>query len=210
MQVKILQENDLQMKLNTRELYEENFDINDKDYIDYYYDVIVKRNKIAILEDNGKIISMIHLNPYKYSVFGKIYDVHYLVAITTKLQYRGNGYMNILLNETLLYLKELNEPFCYLLADNKRLENYYKKYGFEVVCKFTLDKFSNDTYDVFPVNDEEYNDLMIAENDFLEKESDDYRLNLSRKNVMMKILNNMDGLLIDKFKNSKVYICQEV
>ena len=118
--------------------------------------------------------------------------------------------MNILLNETLLYLKELNEPFCYLLADNSRLENYYQKYGFEIVCKFTLNKFSNDTYDVFPVNDEEYNDLMIAENDFLKKESDDYRKNLSRKNVMMKIFNNRDGLLIDKFKYSKVYVCQEV
>ena len=76
MQIKILHKDDIKEKLKTRELYEENFDIGDKDFVDYYYQTIIKRNEVAVMEDNGNIISMVHLNPYEYNICGNIKTIH--------------------------------------------------------------------------------------------------------------------------------------
>ena len=210
MQINIFHKDDIQDKIKTRSLYEENFDIGDTDYINYYYSTIIKRNEIAVLVDGDNIISMVHMNPYEYSIFGKDYNIHYLVAIATEKEYRGKGHMTMLLNATIDYLKKLNEPFCYLVPEKNSIEMYYNRFGFESVCKFTLDKFSKKEYDIYPVITREYHDLMIEEDKFLALETDEYRENLSKKNVMIRMLNDNFGFDIEKLRSSRIYICQEV
>ena len=73
---------------------------------------------------------MVHMNPYEYSIFGKDYNIHYLVAIATEKEYRGKGHMTMLLNATIDYLKKLNEPFCYLVPEKNSIEMYYNRFGF--------------------------------------------------------------------------------
>lgn len=210
MQIRLLKRDDIVAKVKTRSLYEENFDFNNTDFIDYYYDIIIKRNEVVVIEEDNQIISMIHLNPYIYNICGYISTVHYFVALATKFAYRKKGYMSKAINFAINYLNDLNEPFCYILPQNENLENYYKKFGFEKVCKFTVDKFSKIKYDIFPELTKEYNNLMMNEEKFIELETDEYRKNLSKKNVMMKILNNNNGLSIEKLCSKKIYICQEV
>ena len=84
MQIKILHKDDIDEKLKTRKLYEENFDIGDKDFVDYYYQTIIKRNEVVVMENDNNIISMVHLNPYEYNICGDIKTIHYLVAIATE------------------------------------------------------------------------------------------------------------------------------
>ena len=210
MQIKIFHKDDIHNKLNTRSLYEENFDIGDNDFINYYYDTIIKRNEVAALLDENQVISMVHLNPYSYSVFDKVFNVHYLVAIATKKEYRGKGHMTMLLNAAIDYLKEMHEPFCYLVPENDNIEKFYNRFGFKSVCRFTLDKFSKEEFDIYPIKTKEYDDLMIEEDKFLALETDEYRENLSRKNVLIKLLSNDCGFDLEKLKCSKIYICQEV
>lgn len=213
MQLKIYKENDIEKKLKTRELYEENFDIGDKEFIDYYYDTIIRRNIVVAIEDgDGKVIAMVHLNPYIYSILGMEFNVHYLVAVATKNIYRGKGYMRDVLNAAINYLTESKEPFCYIVPENDRLKNTYHKFGFEEVSKFTVDKFSNDTYDIYPVKTEEYLNLMKKEQLFLDLETEEYKEDLKNKIVMMKILNSDISPLktMSDFKSKKIYVCQEV
>ena len=210
MQIKILHKDDIKEKLKTRELYEENFDIGDKDFVDYYYQTIIKRNEVAVMEDNGNIISMVHLNPYEYNICGDIKTIHYLVGIATKEEYRNKGYISKTLNLVIDYLNDLKEPFCFLVPENDSLEKFYNKFGFERVCKFNIDKFSREKYDIYPVNTDEYKQLMKKEQDFLLISTDEYKKELGEKNVIIKILDNNMNFTIEELKNKRIYVCQEV
>ena len=210
MQIKILHKDDIKEKLKTRELYEENFDIGDKDFVDYYYQTIIKRNEVAVMEDNGNIISMVHLNPYEYNICGDIKTIHYLVGIATKEEYINKGYISKTLNLVIDYLNDLKEPFCFLVPENDSLEKFYNRFGFERVCKFNIDKFSKEKYDIYPVNTDEYKQLMKMEQDFLLISTDEYKKELSEKQVLIKILENNMNLTIEKLKNKRIYVCQEV
>ena len=213
MQVRILKENDLKEKLETRKLYEQCFDEGKDEYIDYYYDTIIKRNVIvALSDDDCNVVSMVHLNPYLYNVFGKEFLVHYLVAVATDKDYRGHGYMNKVINAAIDYLNTLNEPFCYLVPDTDDLKEAYSRLGFKVVCNFTLDKFSKATYDIYPVRNDEFKTLMEKEQYYLNVETEDYKRDLSSKKVMFKLLNgNLIGINdINEMLDKRIYICQEV
>ena len=210
MQIKILHKDNIDEKLKTRKLYEENFDIGDKDFVDYYYETIMKRNEVVVMEDSGTVISMVHLNPYEYNICGDIKTIHYLVGIATKKEYRNKGYITKTLNFAINYLNDLKEPFCFLVPENKNLEKFYQRFGFERVCKFNIDKFSKEKYDIYPVNTVEYDNLMKKEQEFLLVSTDEYKKELSEKNVIVKMLNNNLNLSIEKLRNKRIYVCQEV
>ena len=75
-------------KLNTRKLYEEVFSEDSKDFVDYYYEEKVKDNQIYVVEEDGEIQAMLHLNPYELAVNGSRKDVNYIVAVATRKSYR--------------------------------------------------------------------------------------------------------------------------
>lgn len=210
MQVELLLKDDIESKKKTRSLYESCFDEGKDSFVDYYYETIIKRNEVVVVKDGDEIVSMIHLNPYKYNICGEIKDVHYLVAIATKDSYRKRGLMKLCFAKAIEHLNDLKEPFCYLVPDSDRLESIYKRCGFEVVTKFTLDKFSDKTYDIYPDENEEYIELMKNEDYFLGMESKEYIEELRNKNVMFKVLDNSHNYNIDFYKSKKIYVCQEV
>ena len=210
MQIEILDKNNIEGKLKTRSLYEKCFDEGKKDFIDYYYTNIIKRNEIAVVIIDDKIVSMIHLNPYLYNILGQIKTIHYFVAVATDIKYRNKGYSKMLFDYAINYLKNKNEPLCYLVPDNDNFINMYKKYGFEVVANFTYDKFSKEEYDIFPVLNEEYNNLMKIEQKYLDDESIEYKEDLKHKKVMFKLLDENFNYDIEVLKNKKIYVCQEV
>lgn len=200
---------DIDSKLKTRKLYEACFDEGKDDFINYYYDVIVKRNEMVVAKDGDEIASMIHLNPYEYNICGDIKKVHYLVAIATREDYRGRGLMGLCIKKAIEYLKGQNEPFCYLVPHSSELELVYQRFGFETVAKFTLDKFSNDEYDIYPHESDEYIELMKKEDYFLKFETQEYIDDLSSKVVMFNVLDKVH-YDINLFKKNRIYVCQEV
>lgn len=212
MQIKIFKETDIKEKEKTRSLYEKCFDEGKNEFVDYYYDTIIKRNIIVALTTDDEIISMVHLNPYIYNVLGNIVKVYYLVAVATKEENRGKGYMKKVLNAAIKYMYDMKVPLCYIVPDTVALEKTYEHFGFERLCKFTVDKFSKDTYDIFPVEDEEYKNLMKMEQYFLEKESKEYIDELSSKIVMFKLINKESFSIksLEDIKAKKIYVCQEV
>ena len=210
MQIEIYKVDDIEKKAETRKLYEECFDEGKDEFIDYYYSDIIKRNEMVVVKEDNEVVSMIHLNPYSYDVFGKKHKVHYLVAIATREKCRRKGLMKKVLQKAVEYLKEKKEPFCYLVPENEELIKLYSKYGFSVVCNFTLDKFKRDSYDIHPDYNPEYIDLMKKEQYFLDMESEEYKLSLRDKKVMFRLLSNDFELSIDKLKEASIYVCQEV
>ena len=48
----------------TRALYEEVFSEDSRSFVDYYYTEKTRDNQIYVVEEEGEIQAMLHLNPY--------------------------------------------------------------------------------------------------------------------------------------------------
>lgn len=114
----------------TRKLWEEIFKEDTKEFLDYYYSVKTLENEIYVIEEDNRIVSMLHLNPYQMRVGNEIFKAHYIVAVATDEQYRKRGYMAKLLNYTMQIMQERGEPFTFLMP---AAEAIYKPFGFEFV-----------------------------------------------------------------------------
>lgn len=114
----------------TRELYENVFTQDTKEFLDYYYSVKTKDNEIYVIEDEEKMVSMIHLNPYRLRVGETLYQANYIVAVATDANYRKRGLMGRLLKHTMREMYERKEPFTFLMP---AAEAIYYPYDFRFV-----------------------------------------------------------------------------
>lgn len=119
-----------QEHIKTRKLWEEVFKEDTKEFLDYYYSVKTLENEIYVIEEEGKIVSMLHLNPYQMRIGKELYQTHYIVAVATDEHYRKRGYMAKLLNYTMQIMQDRGEPFTFLMP---AAEAIYKPFGFEFV-----------------------------------------------------------------------------
>lgn len=119
----------------TRPLWEEIFTEDDKQFLDYYYSCKTKENEIYVVEEEEKLCSMLHLNPYMISVNNKEKMLHYIVAVATKEAYRGRGYMAALLKRSAGEMYQRQEPFTFLMP---AAEAIYAPHGFRFIYRQTV------------------------------------------------------------------------
>lgn len=123
--------------IRTRKLWEEIFTEDTPEFLDYYYSVKINGNEIYVIEDDRKIISMLHLNPYEMRVNDKVYQTHYIVAVATDERYRHQGLMRQLLNHVMQLMADRGEPFTFLMPANEAI---YKPFGFEFIYEQKREK----------------------------------------------------------------------
>lgn len=115
---------------STRTLYEEVFTEDSPSFVDYYYTEKIKDNQIYVVEEDGGIQAMLHLNPYILKVNGSEKKTHYIVAVATKETYRKRGYMGTLMKQALYDMYESQEIFTFLMP---AAEAIYLPYDFRTV-----------------------------------------------------------------------------
>ena len=140
----ILRKLEKQEHMKTRTLWEEVFKEDTKEFLDYYYSVKTAENEIYVIEEDNKIVSMLHLNPYQMRIGNEIFRTHYIVAVATDENYRKRGYMAKLLNYTMQIMKERGEPFTFLMP---AAEAIYKPFGFEFVYEQKRGMVTGKTYE---------------------------------------------------------------
>lgn len=121
---------EVQENADSRPLYEEVFHEDSQNFVDYYYTEKTKDNQIYVVEEDGKIRSMLHLNPYHMYVNGSEKDVNYIVAVATQKEYRKRGYMAALLKESLRDMYKSGEAFTFLMPVS---ESIYLPFDFRTV-----------------------------------------------------------------------------
>ena len=119
-------------KVLTKPLYKEAFFEDSDNFVEYYYSEKTKDNRILADIEGESIKSMIMLNPYTISVFGKKYSLDYIVAVATKKEYKRQGYMRRLLDKVLIDMNSEKVPFTYLIPANK---DYYLPFDFAFVAR---------------------------------------------------------------------------
>jgi len=157
-------------KRNSEALYREAFPEDKDAFVEYYYSYVTKDNKILVLEQENKICSMLHLNPYRVSVNGTSVDAYYYVAVATKAECRHQGMMRKLLKKSLNDIYGEGQPFTYLMPANKAI---YEPFDFRIVyqqkkVEFPLEpKMANEKmaeiFDVYTLRDDWYVEKMMEE-----------------------------------------------
>lgn len=127
MEIRILSQEE---KQNTRSLYETVFSEDSQSFVEYYYEEKTKDNTIYVLEEDGKIQTMVHLNPYSIRINEKEASAHYIVAVATREEARRQGFMGKVLVQAMEDLYQNHEPFTFLMPAR---EGIYTPYGFRTV-----------------------------------------------------------------------------
>ena len=133
-------------KQSLRELWEEAFPEDSKEFGDYYFKEKVGDNRILALigekpegEDKEpgpreshqeRADAMIHLNPYRLMVRGRCWQADYLVGVATRRDKRHRGYMRCLLLRMMKDLRQEQMPFCFLMPADEAI---YKPFGFTYI-----------------------------------------------------------------------------
>ena len=114
-------------KENSRRLYECCFPEDSQKFVDYYYQEKCRDNEITVIEEHGKIISMVQVNPFTVSCCGTQAEVHYIVAVATDPEYRRRGYMRQLMQQVLSDCRKRGEAFSFLMPADSA---YYEPLGY--------------------------------------------------------------------------------
>lgn len=128
----VLRELDKEENGKTRTLWEKVFTEDTKEFLDYYYFIKARDNQIYVIEEEGDIRAMVHLNPYKIRIYDKEYPSFYIVAVATEKEYRGRGYMGMLLQKCMLEMYAGKVPFSFLMP---AAEAIYRPYDFRYIYK---------------------------------------------------------------------------
>ena len=165
--IRYLEDNE---KGNSEALYRAAFPEDKDAFVEYYYSYVTKNNRILVLEQEGVICSMIHLNPYRLSVNGTAVDAYYYVAVATKADCRHQGMMRKLLTKSLNDIRKEEHPFTYLMPANRAI---YEPFDFRIVYQQkkvelplepeTANKVMSEMFDVYTLRDDWYVEKMLEE-----------------------------------------------
>ncbi len=105
----------------SRELYEEVFVEDLGGFSELYYQIKARDNQILVTEDEGKIVSMLHRNPYTLWFRGRLIRADYIVAVATKVTYRHRGLMRGLLRRALQDMYTEGHSFTFLQPEDEAI-----------------------------------------------------------------------------------------
>ena len=128
-----------------KKIWQECF-LDSEDEVKFYFDNLYDRHKYLLLEENDEIKASLHENPYRLNFNGTVFESIYIVGVAVSPEYRGKGYMNELIRESLIENRKREVPFVFLSPINPEI---YRKYGFEYVTR--LSKYSMRT-ETLPYN----------------------------------------------------------
>lgn len=96
----------------------------------YYFTEKIRQNRILVKEEDGQIVSMIHLNPYKIRLGERICLLDYIVGVATEKEKRHRGHMRDLLGRLFQDGYQEGKPFCFLMPADKAI---YEPFGFRFI-----------------------------------------------------------------------------
>lgn len=121
---------DTEEKDRSRALWNEAFPEDSARFCDYYYKEKTKDNRILVREEEGRIVSMLHRNPYRISMRGHVAGCDYIVGVATAVSERHRGYMRSLLLAAMHDMFDERMPFAFLMPVR---ESLYRPYDFRYI-----------------------------------------------------------------------------
>lgn len=104
-----------------------------KNEIEFFLDNKYVPDNTLIMEEDGKIASMLFLLEGKMRINSLHYPSYYLYAACTAKEFRGRGFMAQLLEETNNIALSRNKDFICLMPGESSLFDFYEKHGYKTV-----------------------------------------------------------------------------
>jgi predicted acetyltransferase len=98
----------------------------------YFSQYCLKQNRILGGFEEGRLATMLHLNPYVIRLRGRDFRVPYIVGVATDPEARGNHVMGQLMDTCFTMLRAMKVPFAILMPIHAGL---YQPYGFSYICR---------------------------------------------------------------------------
>lgn len=117
-------------KGRARALWREAFPEDSESFGDYYFEEKTKDNRILVCEEDGRIVSMLHRNPYRISMRGDVKTCDYIVGVSTLVSERHKGHMRSLILAMLRDMQEERMPFAFLMPAR---ESLYTPFDFRFI-----------------------------------------------------------------------------
>lgn len=159
-----------------RKLWEEVFDEDTEQFLDYYECYVADHNLIFAEQEQGKIVSMVQLNPYMVHMGDQKADSYYIVAVATGEEYRHQGRMRRLLTEAMNHMYQKEIPFTFLMPAS---ESIYLPFDFVTVYHQSLftygaemDVQPDGSWHCVPCRRDQLQELAEWSDVFLQKHSD--------------------------------------
>ena len=94
--------------------------LDSEDEVKFYFDNLYDRHKYLLLEENGEIKASLHENPYRLNFNGTVFESIYIVGVAVSPEYRGKGYMNELIRESLIEKQKKRGSLCIFISNKSR------------------------------------------------------------------------------------------
>lgn len=108
-------------KSDTERLWHSCFPEDSEQFVKYYYSEKTKDNRILVKNDNGLIISMTQLNPYRVRVKGQDVDTYYVVGVATEESHRREGHFRDVFLRMMQDMNYEQVPFVFLMPADERI-----------------------------------------------------------------------------------------
>lgn len=159
-----------------RQLWEEVFREDSRQFLDYYDRYVANHNLIFAEWEQNKIVSMVQLNPYEIHMRDQKADSYYIVAVATREDCRHQGRMRRLLTESLSYMYGKKIPFTFLMPAS---ESIYVPFDFVTVyhqslftCGAEMAVETDCPWHCVPCRRDQLKELAAWSDIFLQKHSD--------------------------------------
>lgn len=117
-------------KADTIPLWKACFTEDSDGFVKYYYTEKTKDNRILAKRADGKVLSMVHYNPYRIRMQEREMELDYLVAVSTDPEHRRKGYFREMFQKMLKDQTGEGKPITYLVPVNPEV---YAPMGFTFI-----------------------------------------------------------------------------
>lgn len=111
------------------------------EYIDAFFAAYRCEDVAHTLSVGGMVVSALYALPFTLCTDGKSIAAAYIYAVATAPEYRGRGYMALLMKNVEQLLAERGVRFIYLLPASDALRAYYARLGYADCSCRALERF---------------------------------------------------------------------
>ena len=129
-------------KDDVRHLWRECFKDSDE-YLDMYFDRIYRDADALTVEIDGKTVSSLLAQPYKFYFYGQEVPITYLCGAVTRRNARGKGYMTDLMNRAVRDAYDRGDMLCALIPAHDFLYFFFDRFDFSTVFLTDTQRFTS-------------------------------------------------------------------
>lgn len=115
-------------------------------FIRLFFERVYSEENALVIEENGRIVSALHILPYRMMFCGEEISVAYISGACTLPSEQGKGLMKKLLENAFEEMERRNIAVSALIPAEKWLFNFYRAHGYTEVFEYSLKVYTRHEY----------------------------------------------------------------